>query len=611
MPTFLPIVARELCVAARKRSSYSVRIVAALVAVVLGTGFLILSRVTFGMLPFSPGSGLFGALTWLCFGVTLAAGLFLTSDCLSEEKRAGTMGFLFLTDLRGYDVVCGKLLANSLRGSCAILGVLPILAITLLMGGVTGDQFFKTSLALLNGLFLSLVAGLFVSVLSRESQKALNGTLLLLIALIVLGPISDGILASIRKSAVSPVLSLSSPGYLFLKAGGVGSNPFVLGLIVNQVIGWSLLALTCLLLPRSWQDKPATAAGPGRIAYRWKFGGPKRRARLRATLMDINPVLWLACRERWQAFSVWIMVLAIVTVATAICISVEPSILWMAWGQASGTLTLLLYLLFASQSARFFIEAQHNRVLELLLVTPLTVPQVIQGQWRALRRMLGLPIVLFLAAECVGGFVSQVHAWNRTSASPPPVMMPSNAPPLKSSGTNTTVTLKSGALSGATFSGAGFTLPPRAVLVGIALANTSGLLANFIALVWFGMWMGLISKSLNLATLKTIVFVQIVPWFVVSFAAALMFPLLMMSLLMKGTSPSPQIMMWFPWFVAALSTTLSLLKDLGFSVWARRKLYSEFRMRATQAVVPIRTTAPPFLAAVDRPPRIEPSRETV
>ena len=75
---------------------------------------------------------------------------------------------MFLTDLRGYEVVLGKLLATSLRGFYALLAVVPILAVTLLMGGVSGAQFWKTSLALVNALILSLAAGLFVSALSRD-----------------------------------------------------------------------------------------------------------------------------------------------------------------------------------------------------------------------------------------------------------------------------------------------------------------------------------------------------------------------------------------------------------------------------------------------------------
>src|SRR5437899_9896539 len=108
--TFLPIVERELRVAARKRSSFWVRVAAALVGLIIGGACMMLASVR----PFwsnTPGTFLFGALTWISLAAVLSAGLFFTSDCVSEEKREGTLGFLFLTDLRGYDVIAGKLLA--------------------------------------------------------------------------------------------------------------------------------------------------------------------------------------------------------------------------------------------------------------------------------------------------------------------------------------------------------------------------------------------------------------------------------------------------------------------------------------------------------------------
>ena len=182
----------------------------------------------------SLGKGLFGTLTWLSLAAALSAGLFFTSDCLSEEKREGTIGFLFLTDLRGYDVVLGKLLATSLRGLYALLAVFPILAVTLLMGGVTGAQFWKTALALMNALFFSLTTGLFVSAISRDSQKALAATLFLLVLLIAGGPVGDAIFAGVNQRSFDPVLSLSSPGFLFVTAGAWGKSPFWRGLLVNQ-----------------------------------------------------------------------------------------------------------------------------------------------------------------------------------------------------------------------------------------------------------------------------------------------------------------------------------------------------------------------------------------
>ena len=107
--TFLPIVDRELRVAARKRNTFYLRVVAALIALIIGGGFMVLSLLPFGgMTPFGGrgqlGGPMFAVLTWLSLGTALSAGLFFTSDCVSEEKREGTLGFLFLTDLRGYDV---------------------------------------------------------------------------------------------------------------------------------------------------------------------------------------------------------------------------------------------------------------------------------------------------------------------------------------------------------------------------------------------------------------------------------------------------------------------------------------------------------------------------
>src|SRR5262245_46364194 len=192
--TFLPIVDRELRVAARKRGTYWLRVVAALVALILGTGFLAVSL--------APGAGrgqlgayLFSILGGMSLATVLASGLFFTSDCLSEEKREGTLGFLFLTDLRGYDIVLGKLLATSLRGIFALLAIFPILAVTFVLGGVAAGYFWKTILALGNALFFSLAAGLFVSSVNRDSQRAMGGTLAVMLAFLAGAPAVDALWA--------------------------------------------------------------------------------------------------------------------------------------------------------------------------------------------------------------------------------------------------------------------------------------------------------------------------------------------------------------------------------------------------------------------------------
>ena len=304
--TFLPIVERELRVAARKPNTFWLRIIAALVALTIGGGGLGLTMtLPFGMTQL--GSVLFGLLTWLSLAAALSAGLFFTSDCVSEEKRDGTLGFLFLTDLRGYDVVLGKLLATSLRCFFALLAIFPILAITMLMGGVAAPQFWKTVLALVNALFFSLAVGMFVSAISRDSQKALGATLLFLLLLIFGGPVVDTAVAAINDRTFRPFLSLCSPGFVFVWADRWGDT-FWLGLLTNQVIVWLLLGLACALVPRTWQQRhTSNTVSHGSWAYSWRYGSVKRRLLLRQRLLGRSPVLWLACRERWQSLVIWMV----------------------------------------------------------------------------------------------------------------------------------------------------------------------------------------------------------------------------------------------------------------------------------------------------------------
>src|SRR5437660_10346532 len=111
--TFLPIVERELRVRARQKITHRFRIGSALIAMVLVMYLLVTGSLSSS--PRSIGNTIFQALAWLSFAYCLLEGVRTTADCLSEEKRAGTLGLLFLTDLKGYDVVFGKLIASSLN----------------------------------------------------------------------------------------------------------------------------------------------------------------------------------------------------------------------------------------------------------------------------------------------------------------------------------------------------------------------------------------------------------------------------------------------------------------------------------------------------------------
>ena len=107
----------------------------------------------------------------------LLAGPLTTADCLSRERRDGTLGLLFLTDLRSYDVVLGKMAAACLWMVFDLTAVLPIAAIPILMGGVSLAQLGLVALSLVNITFMSLAVGACASALPRSGRSSLALTL--------------------------------------------------------------------------------------------------------------------------------------------------------------------------------------------------------------------------------------------------------------------------------------------------------------------------------------------------------------------------------------------------------------------------------------------------
>jgi hypothetical protein len=298
----------------------------------------------------------------------------------------------------------------------------------------------------------------------------------------------------------------------------------------------------------------------------------------------------------------------------------------MGWGYIGGLFTLVVYLLAASQACRFFVEARRSGLTELLLVAPLEEKQIVRGQWRALVRMFGFPVFLLLGLNLVASVFSQI-SMQRMAAS---FSTPSSAGPATNSGIasstgsnswTTTITKSTngvvvvqGASPGWRATGQ-FKYFGNNNLIGpifTAMAGGLSTAANLVALCWFGMWMGMTSKSNNVAILKTIIFVQVIPWFIISFGSTMGAMLVIMPRLFKnGLSTNQtagwtsQIMEWFPLIIAALAAVLTLAKDVGFFVWARRKLYGSFREQAARTLGQAQLTVPPALPLIAPPPIIQ------
>jgi ABC-type transport system involved in cytochrome c biogenesis permease component len=580
---FLPIVDRELRVAARKQSTFWIRAGSACLALL----FVILIPINGMSSAASATLGLrvFTTLTWLSAVCAMVAGLLFTADCVSEEKREGTLGFLFLTDLRGYDVVLGKLLANSVRSFFALLAIFPILAVSLLLGGVAGAQLWKTMLALVNMLFVSLTIGIYVSTRSRDAQVAMFGTVGLLVLFGVAGQGVDMVLAHWRARAFQPVFSFISPMYAFTSASRGSAMSFWVSLLISHAAAWIMLCTSCAVLPHLWQQKATnkTLAAEQR-GQRWKFGGARARLSLRRRLRNKNPLIWLASRESGQTLVMWIVVLAL-AVFYGSTARLGQTTIWASWHYPPSVLSLLLYLAVASQAARFFVEGKRNGLLEQLLSTRLTTEQIVTGYWRGAIRTFAAPAIAFaLVLGISTGFAQYTTQMQRARMSgrranaPAGVVIASN--PTTNGNiivlprpTNMVLTTPVPALKAPVTARASSAhdlwINAVAAAVVSSAAHVCTILANMAALCWFGMWTGLCSRKANIASVRTIAFAQVIPWFVITFVSG------MATLVFSrvgGASDS-----WMILFVSLIPATLFVAKDVAFIMCSRDRLLRNFR----------------------------------
>ncbi len=187
--TTLPVVQRELIVAGRQPWTYHTRVLAAVLLALLGGVLLILpGRSVVGMttLPLLT----FKLLSSTVFAGCLLGGVLLTSDSIVSERRTGTLGLLFLTELGSLDVTFGKLSACAVQGLCALLGTLPILALPLMMGGVSWTAFWTACLLLISTFACSAGIGLWASARSRSTAGAYSHALLVIVLLCTLPPLA-------------------------------------------------------------------------------------------------------------------------------------------------------------------------------------------------------------------------------------------------------------------------------------------------------------------------------------------------------------------------------------------------------------------------------------
>lgn len=529
--TFLPIVWRELRTAARRKSTFRTRTVVALGAMAVGLFLYLASDATAEL----TSQRIFAGLQVLSILFCLLAGRRSTADCLSEEKREGTLGLLFLTDLKGYDIVLGKLAATSLNGFYSLLAVLPVMAVPLLMGGITNGEFWRASLVLANSFVFSLAVGMFVSAFSLDARRAMGANLLLLVVIIgIPGALASALAFFLPTHHFYSQLLFSCPVYSLYLCDASNYRfhqaDFWWSVGTVHLLTWLLLGLASWVVPRSWQERsrePGNRWAPAHNGLR--SGGNSCRSEYRRRLLNVNAFYWLAARSRFKPLQVWAVLLFVA--AWWVWANFQFGGLWLS-DYSSGTniatavmLNVALKLWVGLEAGRQLADDRRSGAFELLLSTPLTLDDVLRGQWLALRRQFLLPVLFGLGVALMFMANSFRHS-------------PDNH--------------------------------------GLVLMGWLGAMllfaADVTALVWTGMYCALIGHNPNHATVLAISRVIIAPTMV--FAGLVV--LANVSSVTAGTPGPPFTFYLTSWLV------LGIVADLVYGISARHRLLTRFRQLASQ-----------------------------
>lgn len=554
--TFLPIVERELRVTARRGGGP--RLATASGAVVVGGIIMLVSQYLLpagAVAPVEIGRYIFRGLAGLSLIYCLFSGRFSTVDCLSSERREGTLGLLFLTDLKGYDVVFGKLAATSVQAFYGLLAVFPAMAIPLLMGGVTYGEFWRMVLVLVDTFLLSLAIGVFASAFGRDFRQAAALNFLVILLLMALPPASQGMWdIYFSRPVMIHGLFFSCPVYAFALAFDALYQPqhqhFWQSIATIHLLTWVLILWACRRVPRSWQDKAVipsrgTRRGWGEFRRNCLYGNAATRLAFRKWCLDRNAFYWLAARVWSKPFQAWIFI--------------ALAALWWVWGFYNSrgywlddtvyfTTAILLNATFkiwiTIEAGQRMAEDKKAGAFELLLTTPLSAREIVGGQLLALRRQFFRPLLVVLAVE----FLLLFAPSRNTSLS---------------------------GFDRALFSGAGMLMLP----------------VDLAALVGVVMFIGLTSGNAARSTAKTLSRVLVLPWLGFGLAA-------LACGLWSALAPPPA---WEAGkrFNLGVWVVLGILADVVFGLRAWRQLLTRFGQLAEEQRVLSRKEAR-RLAALDR-----------
>ncbi len=424
-----PVILRELRAGSRRWTTYWLRLLGA-TAVVIAIFFWLTDHAAHRR----AGSELFAVMHRIVFsGIWVLAPL-LACDCLSQEKREGTLGLLFLTNLKARHIVAAKVFAHGLRSLTMWAAMLPIIAVPLLLGGIHWQELLLSIGLMLGAVSLGTAAGIAASSasigVSRAAASALILSFLFFIcfgAITVLGGVTvmAWFVPNVRKAFLSFDDALEVAAAVMFNVDGAWNELFTTRFVplpaqTAMLVAVFVLAFLCFLalllvvllsawqIRRNWQDKPKTKhqAEVESFFCTPVFGKGLFQKWMRHSL-ERNPIGWLE-KRRWSGrVTAWIWFSIMISFA-----STAVSLTSFYRGDGASMLNALMWLLLISMAyvaAGSFRRERETGALELIVVTPLTEREIIFGRLRGLWNHFLPAFIVWMAVVLYISWV--LHNW--------------------------------------------------------------------------------------------------------------------------------------------------------------------------------------------------------
>lgn len=572
---FLTVAAREFQVASRRPATHRIRWVTAscfFAALV----WLLWVHGAFDNVSAAP--RVYGDLAMGAFFYCLLISAGRSADCISEERREGTLGLLFLTDLRSSEIISGKLAANATASCYGLMAIIPLLALPMLMGGVTFDHFGRTTLALLNAMWIGTAIGFAVSVASVRQSVAVGAAL----AATLMASMGVAGLSQLFSELKYPqefvwAIAMMSPFYALMTASDAGTSllfgwsRYWTSLVFVHLMSWAILAWVSYELSRTWRELPMPFEAWRARWAAWRRG-VSRSARLsafRGRILDWHPYLWLAGRNRVSAPLFVIIAAAVVGLNVKFFTRIlggnmrAPTGIGelmghaMSWFGVSVILHVVAAYHAAATASQRLAEDKQNGALELVLSTPLSEKSIGRGLWLAFARAMLAPALItalvhfFFVWHVATLFVVSQEIFARTflHGSPGNLIWEALTLPISTQSNNS-----------------------WGIFFAIRILTVSYLVlaVNWVAIGWVARWLGLRMKHAGFAPLASLALVLLPPWFAFGMFCFTLDKLGLFS------SPEQQLIPVMMWVAVAFCMAHCLL----VSFWARHHLGLHLRVLA-------------------------------